>query len=102
MAVVLAVALLVSVAACSPNPASVTVAPSKAELLDAGGTVQLTPTVLDQKGKAIPKMVVSYASQNPAIAEVDDMGKVTGLKRGTTQVKIRAGINLNSMSISVR
>lgn len=97
----IAATLLVSAFACSPKPASIAVTPPKAEIFDAGGTVQLTPTVQDKKGKVIPNAAVSYSSKNPAVAEVDDKGKVTARGTGATVIEVKCADISGQIQVAV-
>lgn len=87
----LATVLLASFASCSPKPASITTTPAKVELFEAGGSVQLNPTVADKNKRTIPKATVTYSSQDPTVAEVDDKGKVTARGTGTTTLEVKCG-----------
>lgn len=89
----LTVTILVPVAfACStetlgPQPAieSVMVAPSTATV-SVGATLSLTAEVRNGSGEMIPSQRVSWASENPEIAEVSASGIVTGRKVGSVLI----------------
>ena len=95
---ILAVALL---AACgstdaSTDPAepadvaSVTVAPSSAELT-VGETVELEVTVLDQDGNELTDREVNWSSDNARVAGVDSDGTVTASGEGDATITAAAG-----------
>ena len=64
---------------------SVQVAPSTATV-SVGATLSLTAEVRDVNGSMIPQQRVSWASQDPAIAEVSTSGVVTGRKVGSVLI----------------
>ena len=64
---------------------SVQVAPSAATV-SVGATLSLSAEVRDVNGEMIPQQRVSWASENPAIAEVNSSGIVTGRKVGTVLI----------------
>ncbi len=70
----------------TPAPvASVLVAPSFATVV-AGNTVQLTATPKDAGGNALPGRVITWASNNTAVATVDASGLVSGVAAGSANV----------------
>src|SRR6266446_5875861 len=70
----------------SPVPvASVTVAPSTASLL-IGLTVQLTATTKDANQNVLTGRVVTWASNNTAVATVSATGLVTGVAQGQATI----------------
>lgn len=93
---------LVLALACGQDPAKVTLTPAKADLFDAGGNVQLTAAVADKKGEAIAGAEVTFASENPSVAEVDAKGKVTAKGSGDTEIVATCGEVKGSAKVSVR
>lgn len=63
----------------------VTVAPSSAELLYRGETIQLTATVTDGAGNVLDVEVV-WASTRPTMAKVDETGLVTAMSKGEAEI----------------
>lgn len=56
-----------------------------------GGTAVLQATVLDQAGRAMSGVTVSWSTADPAVAAVDATGRITGLAPGETVVTAAAG-----------
>ncbi|MBL0170123.1 MAG: Ig-like domain-containing protein [Gemmatimonadaceae bacterium] len=69
--------------------ASITVTSSSPTLIGVGGTVLLTALVKDGQGNTLTGRGVTWQSLSPAIADVDNTGKVTGKAVGGP-VTIRA------------
>src|SRR5207302_6422175 len=65
--------------------ASVTVSPSPASV-QLGSTVQLTATPKDAKGNPLSGRVVTWSSNNTAVARVNSSGLVTGVAAGTATI----------------
>lgn len=68
-----------------PPVASVTVTPASATLV-VQGTMQLSATVQDANGKVLAGRIVTWTSDNPAIATVDANGLVMGVSVGAAAV----------------
>jgi uncharacterized protein YjdB len=94
-----AAALVVVLAGCS-KPASVTVIPKSVLLRDAGGTKDLSVTVLDAKGRAMEKVKPIFKSSAPEVADVDATGKITA--RGSGDAVITATVGRISGQATVR
>ena len=65
--------------------ASVTVSPSPASV-QLGSTVQLTATPKDANGNPLSGRVVTWSSNNTAVARVNSSGLVTGVAAGTATI----------------
>ena len=65
--------------------ASVTVSPSPASVQQ-GATVQLTATPKDANGNPLSGRVVTWSSNNTAVARVNSSGLVTGVAAGTATI----------------
>ena len=82
-------------------PTTVTVTPSSASLSALGETVQLTATVRDQNGNAMPGVVVSWSSSAPTAATVDAAGLVTAAGNGSATVAATAGSARGTAAVTV-
>lgn len=54
--------------------------------LEEGAIRQLIATPRDASGKAIEGLYVSWSSSDPSVAEVGALGRVTGVRVGTTEI----------------
>jgi hypothetical protein len=97
------VALPLVLAACKGSeafvgtPASIIVGPKTVSFGAIASSHQLTATVLDQRGDAIPSATVVWSSDNPSVADVSVSGLVTAHAIGST--KVRATITLTQASL---
>jgi uncharacterized protein YjdB len=66
---------------CTAPVAAVSVGPASASIL-VGETVQLTTTLTDAYGNVLTGRMVTWASNNPAVATVSDTGLVRGIAAG--------------------
>ncbi len=73
------------------EPTSITLDPAAIEFTALGQTQQVSPTVADRQGNPMPDVVVSWKTNNPAIATVTSEGVVTAQAPGTTQLIASAG-----------
>jgi len=64
-------------------------------------TVRVTATVLDQYGDPMSNVTIVWASDNSAVALVDQMGLVTSNANGSTQVRAQAGAIRASVTVEV-
>ena len=83
-------------AACSdpadpPEPASISIAPSTVSLAAFDDTAELTATVYDQNGQAMPGVVVTWTSDDGSVARVDGVGLVTAVANGSTKITAKSG-----------
>ena len=86
----------------APQPASVTVTPAAAQLTALGDTVRLRAEVLDQLGRIMNGMVVSWSSGDAAVATVDASGLVTAAANGMATITATAGSASGSAAVAVR
>ena len=86
----------------APQPASVTVTPAAAQLTALGDTVRLRAEVLDQLGRIMNGMVVSWSSGDAAVATVDASGLVTAAANGMATITATAGSASGSAALTVR
>lgn len=99
-----AVALLAFVfGACTEPivPTTVTLNLTSVSLTALGATQQLTATVADQNGRTIADAVVTWTTNNSAVASVSATGVVTGVGVGAAQVTATAGAATASASVTV-
>lgn len=73
---------------CFQTPTELKIEPSKIDLYDQGGTVNMRVSVLDKKKEPITKAKPVFSSDNDSVAGVDASGKVTAQSSGTTQIKV--------------
>lgn len=93
--------LLVAAAACSRKPASVRVSPSRVIIYGIERSQRLTAQVLDKKGRPIDEARPAFASSNPAIATVDEAGRVVSKAEGRTTVTVQADKATGEASVQV-
>ncbi len=80
--------------------ASVTVTPAPANL-GLGQTVQLTATLKDANGNVLTGRVVTWASDDPAVATVSSTGLVTGVAQGEATITARSETKSGTAAITV-
>jgi len=80
--------------------ATVTVTPSPASVQQ-GATVQLTATPKDANGNPLSGRVVTWASNNTAVATVNGSGLVTGVAAGTATITATSESKSGTSSITV-
>ncbi len=99
--IALAVCCLLSLSACdtvsvsSVEVGDVEVAPPSA-VVPEGGSVQFTASVLDLSGKVLAGRAVTWRSNAPSIATVDQDGMVQGVSFGTAAITASAGGEVGS------
>jgi uncharacterized protein YjdB len=69
--------------------------------LQRGQTAPLAYTIISNRGSAMVG-TTTFTSSAPEVAAVDDKGVVTGVGRGSAQVKIQAGEAANTVTVTVR
>lgn len=72
------------------EPKTITIIPIKRPLL-VGGTTKLEAETLDQIGDSRQDVAISWTSDDPSIASIDEAGVVTGRKPGRATLKAAAG-----------
>ncbi len=68
----------------------ITVTPTSASLT-VGQTAQLTASVVDAQGNAVPGAIVQFVSSNTAVATVTNAGLVSGVAAGTALITVTGG-----------
>jgi hypothetical protein len=98
-------ACLVALGACGGTepriPTALTLSATAISLTSLGQTQQLSPTVTDQTGDALPDAAVSWSSSNAAVAQVSPTGVVTAISNGSAQVTATAGAATASATVTV-
>src|SRR5439155_23718573 len=79
--------------------ASVTVTPAPARV-GLGQTVQLTATLKDANGNVLTGRVVTWASDNPAVATVSSTGLVTGVAQGQATITATSETKSGTAAVS--
>ena len=70
--------------------------------IDAGETVTVTATVRHEDGTVIPGAPVRWIAMNPAVAAVDQSGRVTGISPGEARIAARTGNVMAFATVIVR
>ncbi|MYG48086.1 MAG: hypothetical protein F4164_01690, partial [Gemmatimonadales bacterium] len=84
-----------------PAPAIVLVTPGEAELTALGDTIRLSAEVLDQIGRPLVDVDVSWTSGDSAVVSVDSTGLVRATGPGTAAVAAAAGAVSGEARLSV-
>ena len=82
-------------------PARITLDPETVAVV-AGDTIRVRARVLNDRAQPISDAVVTWASSDPAVANVDATGLVTGLKEGNASLTATSGPVSNSAPVAVR
>jgi uncharacterized protein YjdB len=87
------VGLLVFACSCAPQPKSLTVDPESDTITRKDGNVTFRALIKDAKGQRIhdTNFNATWASSAPAVATVDDHGRVTALKSGEAVISATFG-----------
>ena len=85
----------------APVPMSVAVVPDTVVLTAFGQTAQLSATVRDQNGNAMPGAPVTWSSSAAAVAAVNAVGLVTAGDNGTATVTAAAGSASGTATVTV-
>ena len=80
---------------------SIVIAPLEATLMSLGATVQLEATVLDGNGQPVAGAVVTWQSNDDAIATVSAQGLVTAVTNGVTRVTATSGAATSGIDVTV-
>ena len=81
---------------------SIVIEPRMATLMSIGETVQLTATVLDQIGEPVEDAVVTWQSDDEAVATVSAGGLVTAVRNGGTRITATSGAVSESTEVTVQ
>lgn len=84
-----------------PRPTTVAVSPATAELTALGASVQLSARVLDQDGKEMAAINVTWSSSSTAVASVAPAGLVTAAANGTATITAAAGRASSTATVTV-
>lgn len=84
-----------------PVATTVNVSPPNAQLASIGATVQLTATVLDQRGQPMAGVSVTWGSSNASVASVGANGTVTAVANGNTSITATSGSANGSANVTV-
>ena len=80
---------------------SIVIAPEMATLMSLGETVQLTATVLDGNGQPVAGAVVTWQSNDDAVATVSAQGLVTAVANGTARIMATSGTATAGIDVTV-
>lgn len=84
-----------------PVATTVNVTPSTAQLASIGATVQLTATVLDQRGQPMANAAVTWASSDGSVASVDGSGNVSATTNGSVTITATSGNASGTATVTV-
>ena len=84
-----------------PVATTVNVTPSTSQLTAIGATVQLTATVLDQRGQPMASVAVTWASSDGSVASVDGNGNVSAAANGSVTITATAGNASGTATVTV-
>lgn len=90
-----------STAPATPVATSIQLTPSTSTLDAVGATVQLAAVVLDQNGRSMTSVSVTWTSSSQAIATVSSSGLVTATGNGSAQVTATVGSAHAQASVAV-
>lgn len=83
--------LVATLAACARKPASVQVSPTKVVLYGVERSQRLTTRLVDSKGDPVDTLKPSWSSSDPAVATVDEGGRVVSKGEGKATITVTAG-----------
>ncbi|MXX68733.1 MAG: hypothetical protein F4Y74_07220 [Gemmatimonadales bacterium] len=87
----LSASLTFAVEVTAVTPTRLTVTPGTATLTAVGRTVQLSAEVLDQLGRPVPGVSVTWSSGETSVATVDASGRVTAVANGEATITATSG-----------
>ena len=97
--------LLTFLAACGATdprvPTAIVLNATTLNFTALGDAQQLSPTISDQDGKALPPETATWSSSDPAVATVSQTGLVTAQGAGSAQITAEAGSVTASVQVSV-
>lgn len=73
------------------RPRSITLEPSGSVCLPIGEKLTPLVTVLDQNGEVMPDVSLTWWSENPEVATVNDSGEITAVTEGKVRIFAQAG-----------
>lgn len=79
----------------------IVIEPPMATLMSIGETVQLSASVLDQKGQPVAGAEVTWQSSDEQVATVNAQGLVTAVKNGTAVITARSGSTTRTANVTV-
>lgn len=85
---------------CEDCPADIEVEPEQIDLT-VGGGVQVSVSVLNAQGVEVEEPELSWKSEAPETASVDDEGRITGVSEGETEVRVSSGMVEASIDVTV-
>lgn len=84
-----------------PVATTVNVSPPNAQLASIGATVQLTATVLDQRGQPMAGVSVTWGSSDAGVASVAANGTVTAVANGNASITATSGSASGTANVTV-
>lgn len=84
-----------------PRADSLALAPDSLSFVALADTLRIQATVLDQYGDPMGGVMVLWASDNPAVAKVDQTGLVTSVGNGQTQIRAQAAAERASLKVTI-
>lgn len=84
-----------------PVATTVNVSPGTAQLASIGATVQLTATVLDQRGQPMAGVSVTWGSSDASVASVAANGTVTAVANGNASITATSGNASGTANVTV-
>ncbi len=84
-----------------PRADSIALNPSTISFDAIGDTIRVTATVFDQYGDLMLEVTVTWASDNPNVASVDQTGLITSVQDGETQIRAQGGTIRASLGVEV-
>ncbi|MDE2846906.1 MAG: Ig-like domain-containing protein [Gemmatimonadota bacterium] len=83
------------------TPSRIVVTPVSARLTEQGETLKFVAVVLDADGAEITDAPLSWRSEHPMVASVDDQGVVTAHMEGETRITVSSGDLSASVTVTV-
>ncbi len=74
---------------------------TEALVLAPGTAASLNPVAYDSTGMALTNRPITYVSLNPAVAVVDDRGRVEGMTPGQSSIVLAAGAARDTVGVAV-
>ena len=83
------------------GPAEINLSPASLTFTALGQSQQISSTVVDRQGNALPEVGVSWGTGDAAVATVTSAGLVTAVGAGTTQLTATAGSITSRVQVQV-